>query len=256
MQPSPWLEVTLLPRSDRLSSCLALILGFSSFMMLENAGIDPPSSASEVVASYVSREISLAASHPAAEWKQANPIAFSSDWQGGNPDPSRVTQVRVLWSERTLYLRFECRYRELHVFPDSEPSGRRDHLWDRDVAEAFLQPDPSREPFYREFEVSPNGMWIALDIFPGGRADLESGLERSVFLDEKSLTWSAELAIPLRLLTERFDPSAIWRANFYRIEGRQEPRTYLAWQPTRTPQPNFHVPRAFGRLRFAKSGGA
>ncbi|HXW92281.1 MAG TPA: carbohydrate-binding family 9-like protein [Terriglobales bacterium] len=245
-------------RFHRLPSCLALILGFGSFMMLENnnPGIDPPSSASELVASYVRGEISLAASHPAAEWKQASPIAFSSDWQGKNPDPDRVTQVWALWSERTLYLRFECRYRELNVFPDSEPSGRRDHLWDRDVAEAFLQPDPSRQPFYREFEVSPNGMWIALDIFPGGRADLERGLERSVFLDEKSLTWSAELAIPLRLLTEGFDPSAIWRANFYRIEGRQEPRTYLAWQPTRTPQPNFHVPRAFGRLRFAQSGGA
>ena len=66
-------------------------------------------------------------------------------------------------------------------------NGRRDHLWDRDVAEAFLQPDPSRAHYYREFEVSPNGMWIDLDIFPGGLADLKSGLKKSVFLDEKGL---------------------------------------------------------------------
>jgi alpha-galactosidase len=94
-------------------------------------------------------------------------------------------------------------------------------------------------------------MWIDLDIFPGGRADLKSGLQRAVVLDEKSRVWTAELAIPMRAVTTKFDPSAIWRANFYRVEGRKEPRTYLAWQPTHTPQPNFHVPKAFGKLRFA-----
>ena len=79
-------------------------------------------------------------------------------------------------------------------------------LWDRDVAEAFLQPDPSRERFYREFEVSPNGMWIDLDIFPGGLADLKSGVQRSVVLDEKSRKWDAELAIPMKSLTHEFRP--------------------------------------------------
>ena len=147
---------------------------------------------------------------------------------------------------------FECRYRELFVFDDSDAYGRRDQLWDRDAAEAFLQPDPSQERFYKEFEVSPNGMWIDLDIFPGGRADLKSGIQRSVVLDEKSHTWSAELAIPIQALTKHFDPAAVWRTNFYRVEGGREPRTYLAWQPTHTEQPNFHVPAVFGKLRFAR----
>jgi alpha-galactosidase len=204
-----------------------------------------------IVATYVNHGFSLDATHAGEEWTSASPIAFCSDWQGKHADPGRQTQVRVLWSPQHLYLRFECRYRELFVFEDSDPSGRRDHLWDRDVAEAFLQPDPSRERFYREFEVSPNGMWVDLDIFPGGLADLKSGLQRSVVVDKKLRTWSAELAIPMKSLTANFDPSAIWRANFYRVEGGKEPRAYLAWQPTHTPQPNFHVPQAFGKLRFA-----
>jgi hypothetical protein len=204
----------------------------------------------EIVAAHVDREITLDAAHPAAEWRAATPVTFFSDWQGKNPDPRRETKVRVLWSSQNLYLRFECRYRELYVFEDSEPNGRRDHLWDRDVAEVFLQPDPSRERFYKEFEVSSNGMWIDLDISPGGLADLKSGMRRSVVLDERAHTWNAELAIPLTALTANFDASALWRINFYRIEGRQEPRAYLAWRPTHTPQPDFHVPQAFGRLRF------
>ena len=111
----------------------------------------------------------------------------------------------MLWCPEKLYLRFECRFRELFLFADSEPSGRRDHLWDRDVAEAFLQPDPAREHYYREFEVSPNGMWIDLDIFPGGLADLKSGLKKSAVLDAATHRWAAELAIPMKAITPAFE---------------------------------------------------
>jgi alpha-galactosidase len=231
---------------------LVVIVFISLIMMMTgNRLLMHQASPSEIVAAYIDHEIKLDAAQRAAEWQRASPVVFSSDWQGKNPDPARQTQVRLLWSERTLYLRFECRYRELFVFEDSDPSGHRDHLWDRDVAEAFLQPDPSRERFYREFEVSPNGMWIDLDIFPGGRSDLKSGMQRSVAVNPQLQTWAAELAIPMTALTANFDPAKIWRANFYRIEGSHEPRAYLAWQPTHTPKPNFHVPAKFGTLRFA-----
>jgi len=208
---------------------------------------------SEILASSALREIVLNAGRPAPEWESATPVTFCADWQGMNPDPNRQTRVRVLWSPDTLYLRFECRYRELNLFSDSDPSGRRDHLWDRDVVEAFLQSDPSRPNAYKEFEVSPNGFWIDLDISPGAKPDLKSGLRRSVVLDEAAHSWTAELAIPMKALTAQFEPSAVWRVNFYRVEGKEEPRGYYAWQPTRTPQPNFHVPSAFGCMRFTEA---
>jgi alpha-galactosidase len=205
-----------------------------------------------VTAKRIAREVSLDARHPAAEWRSADCISFVPDWQGKNPHSERQTQVRVLYTPKTLYLRFECRYRELTVFEDSDANGRRDQLWDRDVAEVFLQPDPSRPRYYREFEVSPNGMWIDLDISPQGLRNLESGMTRSVWLDREHHTWSAELAIPMRALTAHFDPAAEWRANFFRVEGPREPRFYSAWRATNTPQPNFHVPEAFGKLRFGR----
>jgi alpha-galactosidase len=208
---------------------------------------------SEIVAAGISHEIRLDAQHPAPEWKAAEPVTFCADWQGKDEDPERQTTVRLLWTPATLYMRFECRYRELFVFDDSDPNGRRDHLWDRDVAEAFLQPDPTRPRFYKEFEVSPNGLWIDLDISPGPLQDLKSGMQRSVWLDEHSRTWSADIAIPIKVFNIRFDPAAVWRANFYRVEGKKEPRFYSAWQPTNTPEPNFHVPGAFGRMRFLQA---
>jgi alpha-galactosidase len=200
----------------------------------------------------LSHEISLNARHPAAEWQATEAVSFCADWQGKNPDRSRQTSVGVLWTQEILYLRFECRYRKLFVFEDSEANGRRDQLWDRDVAEVFLQPDPSRRHYYRELEVSPNGMWVDLDIFPEGRRDLGSGLQRSVWLDREHHLWAAELAIPMQSLTSKFDPAAEWRVNFFRVEGAREPRFYSAWRATNTAQPNFHVPEAFGRLRFGR----
>jgi alpha-galactosidase len=205
----------------------------------------------EIVAAWTSREIVLDAANPAPVWQRAVPIAFCGDWQGKNADPACETQVRALWSTTKLYLRFECRYRELFLFPDCEENGRRDHLWDRDVAEVFLQPDPSCERHYKEFQVSPNGMWVDLDIFPGGRSDLNSGMTSSFVLDEAAHRWTAELAIPMRSLTDNFDPKATWRANFFRIEGSKEPRHYMAWKPTHAPKPDFHVPSAFGQVKFS-----
>ena len=207
-------------------------------------------SSAEIVAVKVNEDIQVDSRNPAAAWQLSEPISFCSDWQGKSPDPGLETEVRALWSASDLYLRFVCRYHDLFVFDDSEPNGRRDHLWDRDVAEAFLQPEPSPERYYKEFEVAPNGMWIDLDITPSGLADLKSGMARSVHVDELNRIWVAELKLPFRSLLREFDPGKVWRANFYRIEGRTEPRQYMAWHPTFTPQPNFHVPQAFGRLRF------
>lgn len=188
-----------------------------------------------------------------SSWERASPLQFNADWQGKNADPQRETEVRLLWTEEMLFLRFLGRYRTITVFPDAEPSGRRDQLWDRDVAEAFLQPDRSNLRRYKEFEVSPNGFWIDLDIAPGEKHDLKSGLKRRVILDETERMWTAELAIPMKGLVARFDPAVAWHVNFYRVEGAKEPRFYSAWRPTGTPVPNFHVPEAFGELVFANS---
>lgn len=228
-----------------------LLILFSLPLMSQTQPAGCMDSSAVVTAAAITHDISLNAKKPAPEWKNASSVSFCADWQGKNADPGRQTTVRVLWSPAKLYVRYECQYRGLYVFSDSDPNGRRDHLWDRDVAEAFLQPDPSKPRYYKEFEVAPNGYWIDLDIAAGNDRDLKSGLQSSVWLDEQNHLWAAELAIPMKALVDKFDPKADWRANFYRIEGQKEPRFYSAWRATNTPQPNFHVPSAFGRLQFA-----
>jgi len=185
-----------------------------------------------------------------ASWGSVPAVRFDCDWQGRNADPLRETEVRLQWRVDALYLRFLARYRSIHVFTEAEPNGRRDQLWERDVAEVFLQPPGSGARSYKEFEVSPNGFWIDLEIGPGEKRDLRSGLRRRVKVDEQNKTWVAELALSMKSLTVRFDPAKVWRVNFFRVEGASEPRFYSAWRPTGTPAPNFHVPESFGKLVF------
>ena len=78
-------------------------------------------------------------------------------------------------------------------------------------------------------------------------------MKSRVVIDEPENIWTAELALPMDMLVNVFDQSAEWRANFFRVEGATEPRFYSSWRPTHTPQPNFHVPEAFGTLRFQKA---
>jgi alpha-galactosidase len=190
----------------------------------------------------------------AAAWAAATPVRFDADWRGLNADAERETEVRLLWTTETLYLRFVARYRSITVFPDADALGWRDQLWERDVCEVFLQPEPTEARRYKEFEVAPNGFWIDLGIGPGEKHDLQSGMRRRVGIDERARRWTAVVAVPMKSLTGRFDPAATWRVNFFRVEGATEPRFYSAWRATGTPKPNFHVPEVFGRLVFAQAG--
>jgi alpha-galactosidase len=185
-------------------------------------------------------------------WEIAPPVCFHSDWQGKNADRHRETQARLLWNPESLFLRFDARYRTITVFEDAQPSGRRDGLWDRDVCEVFLQPRGSNASCYKEIEVAPNGMWVDLEIAPGQKRDLRSGLRRRVGVDETQKQWTAVLAVPMKNLVARFEMPAVWRVNFFRVEGETEPRFYSAWRPTNTATPNFHVPEAFGALVFTE----
>jgi alpha-galactosidase len=211
-----------------------------------------PASISEVTAVRLRQHAGANGFPLDGDWERAIPVRFCHDWQGKSEDPQRQTEVRVLWSESELYLRFRCLYRSIDVHRDADPNGRRDYLWERDVAEVFLQPDRFGEKYYKEFEVSPNGQWLDLDITPQGLRHIASGMKSSVDLDESKREWTADLALPMEALTTGFDPERSWRVNFFRCEGIDEQRFYSAWQPTGTPQPNFHVPNKFGTLHFVE----
>jgi hypothetical protein len=185
---------------------------------------------------------------PGSAWETTKQVSFYSDWRGEHADPKRETCVWLLWSPDRFFVRYECRYRSIFVYDGG--NCRRDRLWMRDVAELFLHPETDEPRRYREFEISPNGDWLDLDISPGEKSILHCDLKSRVVINPERRIWTAEMSIPTNCLSESFDPGAVWRVNFFRIEGEDPDRFYSAWRPTYTIRPNFHVPEAFGVLQF------
>src|SRR5260370_38295752 len=85
-------------------------------------------------------------------WGLSRPLRFNADWQGKNADPERETEGQLLWTPETLFVRFRATFPTITTFPDADPYRRRDHLWDHDVAEVFLQPDTSPLLRYNKLE--------------------------------------------------------------------------------------------------------
>jgi len=183
-----------------------------------------------------------------SSWAKAPPVSFCSDWCAANPDPERRTEVQMLWTPDRIFLRFHCRFRDIFTYDGGNT--HRDRLWMRDVAEIFLRPGMWENTHYLEFEISPNGDWLDLDISPGRKSILNCDLKSSVTLDAGHKTWTAAIAIPVKCFHTPISPGDEWRLNLFRIEGREPKRFYSAWIPTHTPIPNFHVPDLFGVVRF------
>jgi hypothetical protein len=58
------------------------------------------------------------------------------------------------------------------------------------------------------------------------------------------------MTIPWSDLIPKPGRGDLWLVNLFRCVGPEAPDRYLAWRPTHTPEPAFHVPEAFGPLRF------
>jgi len=99
-----------------------LLYSLAFVLMTPSNSISDSVPGAEIAAFHVHHFVRLDAAQPAPEWEFAHPITFSADWQGKNSDPQHQTEVRILWSAETLYLRFVCRYKSISVFSDSDPS--------------------------------------------------------------------------------------------------------------------------------------
>ncbi|HWS55961.1 MAG TPA: carbohydrate-binding family 9-like protein [Pyrinomonadaceae bacterium] len=187
-------------------------------------------------------------------WSRARAVELARYWSGAEAPAHRRAAARVLWGDEALTVRFDCRQREPLVASAAPRLDRKTiGLWERDVCEIFLAPDPSAPERYFEFEAAPTGEWLDLFIrlHPQGRETdwhYRSGMTAAARLDGDSLT--VGLRVPWRGLGARPRAGERWRANLFRCVGAEPDRGYLAWQPTHTPEPGFHVPEKFGWIRF------
>jgi len=186
-------------------------------------------------------------------WARARPTEINRKWTGQNAPETRQAQVRIVWTPESLLAHFVCRQHEpLTVNANPQFEQKTIGLWHSDVCEIFVAPDPKVPGRYYEFEASPLGEWVDLAInhtAAGRETDFEfqSGMSAAARVGIDQIT--VVMQIPWSNFLPRPTTGEVWRVNLFRCIGTGDDR-YLAWQPTHTREPNFHVPEVFGQLHF------
>jgi alpha-galactosidase len=188
-------------------------------------------------------------------WRSCAPIGISKLWSGEAALERRHAQASILWTDKALNVRFVCTQQEPLVMSANPVLNQKTiGLWDRDVCEIYVAPDPNNDSRYFEFEAAPSGEWIdlGLEITSTGRVTdwtYASGMTTTARLRGEELILGIQ--IPWSESIQKPRVGDHWRCNLFRCVGPESPNRYLAWQPTRTEVPNFHVPEVFGYLCFA-----
>lgn len=207
----------------------------------------------DLVAIYASRPIGEA-DFENETWARCPSVRIEHYWSGEAAPPARQAEVRLCWSEEALHVRFECAQREPLIVSENPRTDKKTlGLWDRDVCEIFLAPDPANPARYFEFEAAPTGEWVDLgiEVTPTGREtdwDFASGFTSAAKLTGEQLLIG--MRIPWSDVLPKPEVGDSWRVNVFRCVGPEAPERYLAWLPTKAPEPAFHVPEVFGVLRF------
>ena len=189
-------------------------------------------------------------------WKHAKSVEFDHDASGKSHYPELSTRVASVWTETYIYFFFWCSYDSLNVYEGEYPAVERWQLWDRDVVEVFLNPQPERVNHYYEFEVAPNNQWVDLEIDktkePFNDVSWNSGFAHAARIDAKNHIWTTEMRIPISSMNVgAIHPGTKWRVNFFRTAGKggDEHRKFLAWSIIPEGK-TFHVPTRFGILQL------
>ncbi len=227
-------------------------LALALFLMLGAAAQTPEVSLSK----RLNKDAGLNTDPKSSLWNGA-PAVFSERNAKDQPTPGHRTEFRSRWTDNYLYFLFICPYEELYLIPNPATDKETNKLWEHDAAEIFIGADFDRIWQYREYQVSPRGEWVDLDIDrkqpkPEGGWRWDSGFKVAARIDKDRKIWYGAMQIPVASITDKpLKPGFEFRVNYYRFQGPPPQRRNIAWRPTGTTG-NHHIPEAFGLLRLEK----
>lgn len=178
----------------------------------------------------------------------------------GRGRAEQQTTVRIAYDADLFYVRFDCDDRDIW----GKATARDSAIYDEEVVELFIAPGDAAPTYYYEFEVSPLGTLLDLDVHSPHleRKGIQTnfawdcpGLQWSVERNDANNHWRAYLVVPWQSIgAARDDLATSWRANFYRIERPHgQPPEFSCWSPTMSDPADYHRPRYFGHLRLASA---
>ncbi|MGH9915952.1 MAG: carbohydrate-binding family 9-like protein, partial [Pyrinomonadaceae bacterium] len=160
----------------------------------------------------------------ATEWNVAHPVQITKYWSGIEAPAGRHTEARIIWTDHALLVRFNCCQAEPFIISENPVLNTKTiGLWDRDTCEMFVATGQQSPGHYYEFEVSPVGEWLDLQLRlteEGRETDLvyTSGMTAAAqIISEKEAVIA--MRIPWEAFALRPRMGDVWRINLCRCIG-------------------------------------
>jgi len=198
-----------------------------------------------------------------SQWLKSKAVAIEN-YMGSEPGFRPTAQAKMMYDDENLYIIFLVKDRYVRCIT-KDINGP---VWEDACVEFFFSPDVTFPERYFNLEINCGGTPLMhYNIIPGGStivlkvADIEM-IEIAHSMPQiidpeisEPITWIIEYRIPLVMLKKYSgitypEPGIIWKANFYKIAENSSNPHYLTWSPVENKEPNFHLPRYFGQIRF------
>ena len=134
----------------------------------------------------------------------------------GPPKPALRSEVRSRWTGSHIYFLFIGPYESLYLKPGPDTEQETYRLWEWDCFEVYLGADFENINRYREFQMSPQGEFLDLDIDASrprpGHSDerlWDSGMKVKARIDKAKKIWYGEMRIPIAAVDQRPPESGI-----------------------------------------------
>lgn len=206
---------------------------------------------------YSVQDVELSADPDSTFWKGIQGVVIDKSILGPAV-PQYRAEVRSRWTNSHIYFLFAGPYEKLTLKSNPDLVKETYRLWEKDCFEVYLGADFEHINRYREFQMSPAGEFLDLDIDssrpkPGfnGEDKWDSGMKVKARIDANRKYWYGEMKIPIAAVDSR--PAAAgneMRINLFRQDESPPNRKFLAWQLTGVWNP--HHPDKFGILRLVK----
>lgn len=172
-------------------------------------------------------------------------------------DPLDISaQAQLCWDEEAIYLRMEAFEKDIRK-EETDPLGE---ICNDSCLEFFIQPTDA--PTYLNFEINPLANYLIgqgdCDVDNRLRViipDFETRMEPKV--EFTATGWVLSYKVPfsfIRLFYPQFEAKvgAKVRGNCFKCGDLTVNPHFLAWSPTVSEEPAFHLPEYFGQLIFGE----
>ena len=197
------------------------------------------------------------------QWKYIEAIDLSNS-MGEVPAFRPVVKVKMMYSNENIYVIFKVEDRFIRCVT-KDVNGP---VCEDSAVEFFFSPDEGAPEKYFNFETNCGGTPLMfynivprkdfkiLDPADIHQIEIAHSLPQIINPEiERSVTWTIEYRIPLRLLKKYANvtqpkPGSTWKANFYKCADKTSNPHYLTWAHINNDKPDFHLPQFFGDLKF------